>query len=690
MQTDPLIGRQIDDFVIQDRLGRGGMATVFLARQRSVNRQVALKIITLDSALSDDDQFRLRFEQEARLIAALEHIHILPVYDYGIVDNEIAYLAMRLLRGGTLADLLRSGPLSFERTGEIFTQVARGLAYAHRHGVIHRDLKPSNIMLDDSSNAYLTDFGLAKLVEDSLDLTRSGHLVGTPTYMSPEQLRGEPLDQRSDIYSMGVILYHMLVGRPPFDASDTNMISVIYQHLERTPTPPSLLNSKVSTALDVVVMMALQKTPDHRYATADEMADDLNAALGTSAGSTSSYPILTSGRTQRNDDPSRPTLSLAEARAASESAHARSRVVQPRPRAATGARFGFYLAGAVLLLSAMLLGGAALLRRPAAPAERPTILLGQTGASADAAPTEAEIARARNALGANGFIALIACNLTSEYHATHTREMRDFAAGYGLLARVYDSDSDAYRQLTQIERARTEGARLLVICPLNMELLENALQSAQRAGLPMVFLQSDIPSYGGVLVGGDDYLIGLEAGRAGGRLINALFGGQAEVIVLDFPSMPIIVTRANGLVDGLLEIAPAAHVLGRYLGGTRENGRRSVSALLAQGATFDAILSINDVGAYGAIDALVAAGINPSEVIISSVDAEALALEYIANDYFIRASVEVEREQFSRMAIDAAVRLLAGATLPETFLVPPGAAITKPDLPLELEPERAS
>ncbi|MFQ3566221.1 MAG: protein kinase [Aggregatilineales bacterium] len=682
MQTDPFIGRQIDDFIIQDRLGRGGMATVFLARQQSVSRQVALKIITLDSALGDDDQFRLRFEQEARLIAALEHIHILPVYDYGIVDNEIAYLAMRLLRGGTLADLLRSGPLSFERTGEIFTQVARGLAYAHRHGVIHRDLKPSNIMLDDSGNAYLTDFGLAKLVEDSLDLTRSGHLVGTPTYMSPEQLRGEPLDQRSDLYSMGVILYHMLVGRPPFDASDTNMISVIYQHLEKTPTLPSVVNPRISTALDVIVMMALQKTPQHRHATADEMADDLNAALGVRAGSTSSYPILTTSGTPPQDDPSSPTLSIAETCAPSKPA-------QARPAAAPRARLALSLAAAALLLSAMLLAGAALLRQPPALAGRPTILTGETSAAADAVPNEAEIARARDALGVNGFVALIACNLTSEYHATHTREMRDFAAGYGLLARVYDSDSDAYRQLTQIERARTEGARLLVICPLNMELLENTLQSAQQAGLPMVFLQSDIPSYGGVLIGGDDYLMGLEAGRAGGRLINSVFGGEAEVIVLDFPSMPIIVTRANGLVDGLLEIAPETHVLGRYLGGTRENGRRSVSALLAQGVTFDAILSINDVGAYGAIDALVAAGVDPSEVIISSVDAEALALEYIANDYFMRASVEVEREQFSRTAIDAAVRLLAGATLPETFLVPPGAAITKSDL-LELEAAPAS
>src|SRR5689334_15691650 len=139
MHTDQLMGRQVNAFTIQERIGKGGMASVYRAHQSSVNRSVALKIITLDPALGERDEFRARFALEAQMIAALEHIHILPIYDYGIVNNEIAYIAMRLLRGGTMAELLEQDPLDIERAADIFTQIARGLNYARSKGVIHRD-----------------------------------------------------------------------------------------------------------------------------------------------------------------------------------------------------------------------------------------------------------------------------------------------------------------------------------------------------------------------------------------------------------------------------------------------------------------------------------------------------------------------------------------------------------------------
>ena len=278
--SDPLIGRQVNNFVIRERLGQGGMASVYLAYQPSVNREVALKIITLSTGPSERDEFRLRFAQEAQVIAGLEHAHILPVYDYGIYDNQIAYIAMRLLRGGTLADLLADEPLDFDRAAEIFSQIALGLSYAHRKGVIHRDLKPSNILFDDSDFAYLSDFGLAKMVENSLGLTKSDAIVGTPMYMSPEQLRGGALDNRSDIYSLGCVLYHMLVGHQPFADSATGIVSIIYQQLEKDPTSPRELNPDIPPAVEQVVMKALSKDRDARYATADEMASAFNKALG--------------------------------------------------------------------------------------------------------------------------------------------------------------------------------------------------------------------------------------------------------------------------------------------------------------------------------------------------------------------------------------------------------------------------
>ena len=656
MHTDDLIGKHVDDFLVEERIGRGGMATVYRAQQPSVHRSIALKIIKLDSSQGEDDEFRRRFEQEANLIASLEHIHILPIYDYGIINNEIAYLAMRLLRGGSLADLLREGPLNFDRTADIFTQVARALSYAHSKGVVHRDLKPSNILLDDAGNAYLTDFGLAKLIENSLELTKTGNIVGTPIYMSPEQLRGEVVDQRSDIYSLGIILYHMLVGQPPFDSSESNMVSVIYQHLEKSPIPPSQRNPDVPPAVELITLTALQKYPGNRYQSADQMADELNEALGRKLTSTASYPAIhPEGSSQSH------TVALR-------------RELIPKRQRRNAILFGL---GVLLLL---IVAGAFIVSQNLTRGSQPspaTVLPGETGTSDDSIATDDEIARARTYLGANGFIAYIACNQSSEYHATQAREMGDSAARFGLAYRVYDSDSDAYRQVTMMERARTDGARALIICPLDTELLVNSLQSAQNANIPMVFMHSGMPSYGGVLLAGDEYLMGLEAGRAGGTLINDEFNGRANVVILDYPDMPALITRANGLEEGALEVAPDANIVGRYVGGTRENGYTSVKRLLEAGTDFNVILSINDAGSYGAVQALEEAGIEPSSVIISSVDAEALAREYIAEDYFIRASVDVGREQFSWTAINSAIKLLAGATVPEVFLVPPGDVVIK-------------
>lgn len=676
MQSDLFTGRQLNGFTVQERIGRGGMATVYSAFQPSVNRSVALKIILLDSNQGEKDEFRQRFAQEAKVIASLEHIHILPIYDYGIYDGEIAFLAMRLLRGGSLADLLNEGkPLDLERTAEIFTQIARGLAYAHSKGIIHRDLKPSNILMDDAGNAYLTDFGLAKLIEDSIELTRTGHIVGTPVYMSPEQLRGETLDPRSDIYSLGVILYHMLVGKPPFDASDTNMVSVIYQHLEKMPVPPREHNPDLPEQVEMVALKALQKNPADRYNTADEMANALNIALGRKV-STASYPAVHLTSSQQR-------------RVASRS------VVLPKPRRVL-LSVGI---GVIMLLAA--LGLVALLSTPgglfAQPSPTPepthtptplapaTVLTGRSGKADDALPSQAEVEAAQVRVGEDGFIALVTCNQTSEYHSAQAREIADFARAYGLPIRIYDSDNDEYNQLTLIERARAEGAAGIILCPLNIELLDTGLQSVQRAGLPLVLLASNVPSYGGVLLPGDDYLMGVEAGRAAGRIIREELNGRANAIILDFPSRPDIVTRANGLQDGVLEAAPNVNIIGRYLGATRPNGYASVKSLLEQGIEFNVILSINDNGSIGAIQALEEAGFSPDSVIISSIDAETQAREYIRQGMFIRASVDIGREMFSRVAVDAMVKLLAGSTLPERFLVPPGQVVTREILQAQAE-----
>jgi ABC-type sugar transport system substrate-binding protein/predicted Ser/Thr protein kinase len=640
MLTDDLVGRRFDAFTVEERIGKGGMASVYRAHQSSINRAVALKVVALDSSVGQQDEFRQRFAQEAQMIAALEHIHILPIYEYGIVNNEVAYIAMRLLRGGSLAELLAVGPLDVEHTADIFSQIARGLHYAHEKGVIHRDLKPSNILFDESGNAYLTDFGLAKMITSSLMLTEDGNIVGTPAYMSPEQLRGDAVDRRSDVYGLGCILYHMLIGHPPFEASESNVVSVLYQHLEKEPPRPSELNPNVTADVEAVVLRALHKRPEARFATAEAMANALNAALGRPLHS-GSYPLM--------------------------------RIEQPRPVRRRMSRRVFAAMGGLLALVIVLFALVARTLPPAPPIA--TIVVGEQAAMEASEPTDAEISQAQTRLADGGFIAYVTCNQTSQYHAAMAREMTELGMVHGIRVEVYDSDSRKDLQISQIERARADGATGLIVCPLDLDALVDTMNAVEQAHIPLVTTIGDAPTYGGVLVSGDERLIGLEAGRAAGRIVLEEMGGQARVVVLEFPDLQPLVTRADAMIEGLHEFAPDAEIVGRYLGATAENGRNSIQRLINEGVAFDVVLSINDAGAYGAIDALADANYAPHSVIISSVDAESIARQYIRDGYFMRASVDVGRRDFAETAIHAMVKLLAGATMPEVYLVPPGRVV---------------
>lgn len=648
MLYDDYSGKQVDDFRLEERIGRGGMATVYRAYQASMNRNVALKLIPYGED-AENEEFRRRFNQEAEVIISLEHIHILPIYDYGITGG-VAYLAMRLLNGGSLNDLLADGPLPLARAADIFGQVARGLAYAHSKGIIHRDLKPSNILLDDTGNAYLTDFGLAKWVESPAALTKTGNIVGTPAYMSPEQLRGEPIDHRADIYSMGIILYHMVTGRAPFASTSSDVVSVIYQHLESIPTTPSDHNPEVPPSVDAVVLRALQKDPDLRYSSVKQMADELDTALGR-RHSTSSYPAA--------PVPALPRSLLAD---------------EPSRRLPLTA-----VVTVVAVAAALLLATLALRSGITGSISRPTINAEASLPASDIVPSQTEIRQAQRAL-AGGFVAFITCNQSSEYHATQAREIGELLAARDLNYRVYDSDTDEYRQTTLIERARTDGARALIVCPLNAELLDAPLRAVQQAGLPLVLLSGGLTGYSGVLIEGDEYLTGRLPGELAGQIVANERDGQARVIILDYSDLAYLVERADGLEAGLLAYAPEAVIVGRHRGGTRELAYQSVNRLLADGVAFDVILSINDAGAFGAIAALEEAGIGPDAVIITSVDAEAQARRYIRDGYYLRGSIDVGRTQFSEAIADAATALLAGMAMPEHVRVPPGDLITSETL----------
>jgi ABC-type sugar transport system substrate-binding protein len=311
----------------------------------------------------------------------------------------------------------------------------------------------------------------------------------------------------------------------------------------------------------------------------------------------------------------------------------------------------------------------------------PTVLAGEAGSFDDLVPSEADVVTAQRRVGSEGFIAYLACNLSSEYHAGTAREITEFAAGYGLPVRVYDSDSDAYRQITELERARADGAKGIIICLLNATQMDLGLTSVQEAGLPLVISNPGDKLYGGIALASDEYALGQAAGRYAGQIIREEMGGHARVIVLDYPSLPSIVRRADGIVAGLLQQAPNATIVGRYPGGTVENGRDSASGLIADGVAFDVIASINDAGAFGAIEALEEAGFAPDSVAVVGIDAEARALEYIHEGYFMRGSVPVARELFSRGAVNGMVMLLAGETVPERVYLDPGEIVTRDSQP---------
>jgi serine/threonine protein kinase len=269
------LGSSIGNYQILSELGRGGMAIVYKAYQPSLRRYVALKV--LPPQFTFDATFVQRFLQEARTAAGLNHPNIITIYDVGEA-NGTYYFAMQLIEGGSLQQLIRrEGALSMARIVYMVQQLASALDYAHRKSLIHRDIKPANVMLGEQDHVTLMDFGIARAAEGS-KLTQAGMVVGTPEYMSPEQAQGEEIDRRSDIYSLGVVVYEMFAGRVPF--TGTTPHSVLHKHVYETPPPLRTITRGIPRDVEKVVAQALAKDPKKRYQSAGELAHALSRACG--------------------------------------------------------------------------------------------------------------------------------------------------------------------------------------------------------------------------------------------------------------------------------------------------------------------------------------------------------------------------------------------------------------------------
>jgi serine/threonine-protein kinase len=281
-----------DRYAVGELLGRGGMAEVYLATDRVLDRQVAIKI--LGSWLAGDSTFVERFRREALAAARISHPNLVAVFDAGSEDD-VHYIVMEHVPGETLRDVLRrEGRIAPGRAAGITTSVGDALAVAHGARIVHRDVKPGNVMLTSEGRLKLMDLGIARGL-DGEDITRTSSILGTAGYVSPEQARGEPVDHRSDIYSLGCVLYEMLTGRQPFEAD--NPVAVAYRHVHDAPTPPSAVEPSVPPALEAVVLRAMEKDPAGRYQSVGEMTAALEdrAASVPPADVTAPLPVTVPG-----------------------------------------------------------------------------------------------------------------------------------------------------------------------------------------------------------------------------------------------------------------------------------------------------------------------------------------------------------------------------------------------------------
>ena len=377
-QEDALIGQTLGQYEIRRKLGEGGMASVYLAEQTSIGRTVAIKV--LPPHFMHDPTFMQRFEREVKVSADLQHPRVLPVYDYGQIGGR-PYIVMAYMAGGTLADRLQQGPMPLDEVVRLIEQIAEGLDHAHRRGVVHRDFKPSNVLLDQQGNAYLADFGIAKISEATVQLTGTG-IVGTPAYMAPEMGREGIVTPLVDIYAMGVTLYQMLTGKYPFKG-DTPL-SVMMAHATKPIPDVREERPDLPPAVAEVVRKAMAKDPGQRFQSATDLARALRAAVeaGTQPAADETAPRWAGEPTYAPPTPP-PAAPVTEPQYSAPPPIDEWQTVQeapppprgaaprptppPKPREGGGCRWGLWaaIAGGAVVLAALCAGGFFLLGGPA-------------------------------------------------------------------------------------------------------------------------------------------------------------------------------------------------------------------------------------------------------------------------------------------------------------------------------------
>ncbi|MBW4438147.1 MAG: protein kinase [Pleurocapsa minor GSE-CHR-MK-17-07R] len=656
-----LTGQRIGDFELIERIGRGGMAVVYRARQVSMRRILAIKIVDLDVSNENHDEFSHRFEREASIIAGLEHLHIVPIYGYGMIDHRYAYMAMRLVTGGTLADEIDKQPFSVSGATELFLPVARALGHAHMHGVIHRDIKPANVLLDEDKNPILSDFGLATFVQYGTKITQSDMLVGTPSYVSPELVQGKTATTRSDVYSMGVLLYHMLAGRPPFEITGNNVMSMLNAHVNHQPPPLADFNPQVPPELESVVLRALAKDPEARYVTAEQMANELQEVLGISS-ETSAVPGLRHG-VQSDDIVAR----LLD--------HSKQQSTPVKPPETGGLTVRHVLYGLAAVLVWLLVTLLILFTRP------PLVVEGEIGTSQNMslAPFDVLRARVRQQLG-GGYIAVLLCSGRSEIQRSIHEDLEGLSERDGLDLRVLDGEGDEDRQVTLLQQAIEDGASAFIICALDTVKLTPLLDRIIARNQAVTFMS--VTDYeDGAQLDAQNYAIGYQIGLSAALYMNRTLGGTGGVLGVYPQAYAGGVLRIQGARDALAEYAPTVRWLGEVDALTQETASSSIQSYVQQASNPpQVLLSSMDTLAYGLVEGLEASGVGPEQTSIFSVNAEASIIPYIEAGRFVRGSLSLDHSEGARLLYISTIQQMAGAPTPQYVQYGPNILVTQETL----------
>ncbi|MEL6269106.1 MAG: bifunctional serine/threonine-protein kinase/ABC transporter substrate-binding protein [Chloroflexota bacterium] len=641
MLQDTLIGRQINDFIIQERLSRGARATVYRAYQPAANRDVALKVIRMDARLSRDEEFIHNYNTEIGRLADLSHINILPIYDYGVGD-EVAYIAMRLTRSRTLDNVLLADALpDLTQATHIVTQIGRALAYANRKNLVHYDLKPENILIDDANNAYLSDFGIPRyLMGDDMIGSRDSTAILSPLYLSPEQLRTEPVTAQSNVFSLGMLLYHLTVGRLPYDTASLNRTGLLLKHMTSTPAPPRELNPDVPLVVNDVVMRALAINPEHRYANTDDMVTELNQQLRNLF--------------ERVEIPAERDIQLARLRA--QAAEERQRQ--------SSSRLPYVIFSMVATLLIFIVGGIVVYMRELSPV--PIILSGEQIAAADLEVDDSVARRADRQLERGRFVGYYTCD---DALNDRSDDIQSSARRYGQLVRIYRTTAPF---VPPPQQSVAEGAATIIYCNPPESILPQLERIAQD--IPVIIEEETRPIAvpDSVLVTSSEQARGIEAGRAAAAYIenDPRYRGGTSVLLFGLP--PDTPDRAleDGLREGLTELSPGSNVIDVRTAARVVDVRNTLGTLLDDEIiTFDVILTTTDTATYGVIQELESRGFVSSEIVVYTTGSELLARRFLAEDSILQGVAVNDGAATAEALFDATLLLLGGGVIPEQIVV---------------------